>query len=92
MPSGMRRVFSTEAIWRIFSESATKMSFVESVKIFFPEKSRRIERTAFLSKTGSGFKTTSILSGFKKNTGVAKRTKKSTAIIPQRKSQPTVRR
>jgi hypothetical protein len=72
------------------SARALKVSFVVIEKILFPEKSLRMEVIAALSKTGSGVSIISILSGFKKNIGVAKRTKIPTESIQPRKTQPTV--
>lgn len=91
-PSGKRSVFSTEAICRMFSERAINISFVEMEKIFFPEKSQSIEVIAPISKTGSGTKITSILSGLRKKIGVAKSTKRPTHTIPPKKTHPTVLR
>jgi hypothetical protein len=58
-------------------------------KIFFPEKSRKIEVMAFLSKTGSGRNTTSIFSGLRKKIGVVKRTIRPKIMSHPRNNQPT---
>lgn len=91
IPSLNMRVFSTDCIWRIFSDKLRNISFVESVKIFLPVKSRKSDETLSRSNTGSGESMSSIRSDLSEKIGVEKMINQNKNKVPPTNIHPTVR-